>query len=106
MTAYQNLLFNSLTQNFENADWIFNDNKVKGDNLSIIASNVSDEMFNLAPIIHNELVNRDRLSTNATQGTTSLISRIFNHADNLQLFLKTTIWNKIRTTTLINRNLL
>ena len=81
MTAYQNLLFNSLTQNFENADWIFSNNKVKGDNLSIIASNVSDEMFHLAPIIKNELVNRDRLSTNATQGSTNLISRIFNHAD-------------------------
>ena len=81
MTAYQNLLFNSLTQNFENADWIFNNNKVKGDSLSIIASNVSDEMFHLAPIIHNELVNRDRLSTNATQGSTSLIGRIFNDAD-------------------------
>jgi len=78
---YQNLLFNSLTQNFEDAMWLFNNQKIKGDNLSIIASNVSDEMFNLAPIIHNELVNRDRLSTNATQGSTSLISRIFNHAD-------------------------
>jgi len=80
MTAYQNLLFNSLTNNFENADWIFNDKKVKGENLSIIASNVSDEMFNLAPIIHNELVNRDKLSTIATQGSTSLISRVFNYA--------------------------
>ena len=81
MSAYQNLLFNSLTQNFEDAIWLFNNQKIKGDNLSIIASNVSDEMFYLAPIIHNELVNRDKLSTISMQGSTNLISRIFNHAD-------------------------
>ena len=55
--------------------------KLKGENLSIIASNVSDEVFHLAPIIRNELVNRDKLSNNATLGSTGLISRIFNHAD-------------------------
>ena len=44
LTAYQNMLFNSLYLNFENAEWIFNKEKVKDKNLSSIASFVSDEV--------------------------------------------------------------
>ncbi len=49
---------------------------------------MSDEVFHLAPIIRNELVNRDKLSNNATLGSTGLISRIFNHADKENLDMK------------------
>ena len=88
MTAYQNLLFNSLTKNFEDAMWLFNNKKIKGENLSIIASNVSDDVFHLAPIFHNELVNRDKLSNSSTQGSTNLINRIFNHGDKENLAME------------------
>ena len=88
MTAYQNLLFNSLTKNFEDAIWLFNNKKIQGENLSIIASNVSDDVFHLAPIFHNELVNRDKLSNSSTQGSTNLINRIFNHGDKENLAME------------------
>ena len=55
LTAYQNMLFNFIP-NFENADWIFNKEKIGEQNLSSIASYVSDKVFNLTPIIHNELL--------------------------------------------------
>jgi hypothetical protein len=80
LTAYQNLLFNSLYLNFENADWTFNKNKVKENNLSSIASLISNEVFKLTPIIHNELVVRDRLSCMSMNGATILLNRVFNNS--------------------------
>ncbi|MDC0250604.1 hypothetical protein OAK11_00590 [Candidatus Pelagibacter sp.] len=81
LTAYQNLLFNSLYLNFENADWTFNKNKVKENNLSSIASLISNEVFKLTPIIHNELVVRDRLSSMSMSGASNLLNRVFNNSD-------------------------
>ena len=80
LTAYQNLLFNSLYLNFENADWIFNKTKVKENNLSSIASLISDEVFKLTPIIHNELVVRDRLSGMSMNGAFNLLNKVFNNS--------------------------
>ena len=80
LTAYQNLLFNSLYLNFENANWTFNKNKVKENNLSAIASLISNEVFKLTPIIHNELVVRDRLSGMSMNGATILLNRVFNNS--------------------------
>ena len=58
MTAYQNLLFNSLTQNFENADWIFNNKKVKGvkkgDNFSMKFINLVRPSDKLYKIVNSE----------------------------------------------------
>ena len=87
LTAYQNMLFNSLYLNFENADWIFNKEKIGEQNLSSIASYVSDKVFNLTPIIHNELVVRDRLSSMSMNGSVNLLKLIFNnsHQKNLGL---------------------
>jgi len=81
LTAYQNLLFNSLYLNFENAEWTFNKNKVKENNLSSIASLISNEVFKLTPIIHNELVVRDRLSSMSMSGASNLLNRVFNNSD-------------------------
>ncbi|MDA9606074.1 hypothetical protein N9S36_00845 [bacterium] len=80
LTAYQNLLFNSLYLNFENADWTFNKNKVKENNLSSIASIISNEVFSLTPIIHNELVVRDRLSSMSMSGASNLLTKVFNNS--------------------------
>ena len=76
LTAYQNMLFNSLYLNFENADWIFNKEKIEEQNLSSIASYVSDKVFNLTPIIHNELVVRDRISSMSMNGSVNLLKLI------------------------------
>jgi len=85
LSAYQNLLFNSLYLNFENANWVFNNKKIEMSNPSSIASTVSDEVFHATPIIQNELVVRDKLSAMSMGGATSLIQKIFNssHLKNL-----------------------
>ena len=65
--------------NFENAELIFNKEKVKDKNLSSIASFVSDEVFSLTPIVHNELIVRDRMSAMSVSGSVSLLKLIFNN---------------------------
>ena len=80
LTAYQNMLFNSLYLNFENAGWIFNKEKIIEQNLSSIASHVSDKVFNLTPIIHNELIVRDRISSMSMSGSVNLLKLIFNNS--------------------------
>lgn len=85
LTAYQNMLFNSLYLNFENAGWIFNKEKIKEQNLSSIASYVSDKVFNLTPIIHNELIVRDRISSMSMSGSVNLLKLIFNNSNHKNL---------------------
>ena len=87
LTAYQNMLFNSLYLNFESAEWRFNKEKIKERNLSSIASHVSDRVFNSTPIIHNELIVRDRISSMSMSGAVNLLKLIFNnsHQKNLSM---------------------
>ncbi len=80
LTAYQNLLFNSLFINFEKANWRFNNQKITSKNLSSIASDVSDQVYHLTPKIQNELVIREKLSTMAVAGSYGLINRILNNS--------------------------
>ena len=81
LNAYQNLLINSLQSNFEEAEWYFNSLKIKKSNLSTIASTVSSQVFHQTPILHNELINREKLSTSAVMGSLNLIMRIFNSSE-------------------------
>ena len=85
LTAYQNMLFNSLYLNFENANWTFNKEKLEEHNLSSIASKVSDKVFHATPIVNNELVVRDKLSTMAMSGATNLITLMFNKGEQKNL---------------------
>ena len=85
LTAYQNLLFNSLFLNFEHANWIFNNNKIPLKNLSAIASDVSEQVYHSTPKIQNELVVRDKLSTMAVSGSYNLIHRILNNSNKKNL---------------------
>jgi len=80
LNAYQNLLFNSLYLNFESASWTFNKEKLKENNLSSIASSVCDRVFHSTPVIHNELVVREKLSSMAMSGASNLITLMFNKA--------------------------
>ena len=81
------MLFNSLYLNFESAEWTFNKEKIKERNLSSIASHVSDRVFNSTPIIHNELIVRDRISSMSMSGAVNLLKLIFNnsHQKNLNM---------------------
>ncbi len=85
LTAYQNLLFNSLFINFENANWNFDSKNIQSKNLSSIASDVSDEVYNLTPKVQNELVVRDKLSTMAVSASHSLIFKILNNSSEKDL---------------------
>ena len=80
LTSCQNLLFNSLYINFEKADWKFNNKKINTKNLSSIASDVSDQVYNLTPKVQNELIVRDKQSSMAVAGTYNLINRILNNS--------------------------
>ncbi len=88
LNAYQNLLINSIHKNFEEAEWFFNSLKIKKDSLTTIASTISSQVFHQTPILHNELVNREKLSTNAVKGSLNLISRIFNESDKKNLSME------------------
>ena len=55
--------------------------RIKKNNLSTIASSVSSQVFHQTPILHNELINREKLSTSAVSGSLNLIMRIFNSSD-------------------------
>ena len=66
--------------NFEKADWKFNNKKINTKNLSSIASDVSDQVYNLTPKVQNELIVRDKLSSMAVAGTYNLINRILNNS--------------------------
>ena len=85
LTAYQNLLFNSLFINFENAQWSFKNKIIDTKNLSSIASDVSDDVYNLTPKVQNELVVREKVSTMAVAASHSLIFRILNNASEKNL---------------------
>ena len=50
--------------------------KINTKNLSSIASDVSDQVYNLTPKVQNELIVRDKLSSMAVAGTYNLINRI------------------------------
>ena len=54
-------------------------------NLSSIASDVSDDVYNLTPKVQNELVVREKVSTMAVAASHSLIFRILNNASDKNL---------------------
>ena len=80
MSAAQNLLFEELNFIFDHATWFFKKQKYEKENLSSIASNVSDLVYSKSPIIINELVNREKTSASSTSALINLASNILNHS--------------------------
>lgn len=73
----------TLRDAFSRATWYWGKhvfNPQPDDGLSPIASQVCDEVFNQAPHIFSELVNRDSLSSNATKARRLLMHRMISHA--------------------------
>ena len=81
ITAAQNLLLNQLDANFEHAEWSFKNKVYADDNLTIITSEVSNVIYPKTPVIINELVNREKLSSSSTSGLLALVKRMLNNAD-------------------------
>lgn len=75
-------LEDSLRDAFTEATWHWNSQTITTkaeDGLFPIASNVCDKVFNQAPHIFSELVNRDSISSNATKARRFLMHRMISH---------------------------
>ena len=49
---------------------------------------MSEQVYKLTPIVHNELVVRDKLSSNAVNGSLCLIDRILNNSSSKDLAME------------------
>ena len=59
---------------FDDASWIYENKKQKAQPLSVVSSEISDQIYVSAPKIKNELINRDQPSTIAVSGRSKLIA--------------------------------
>ena len=88
IAAAQNLLLSHLDTNFQHAEWSFKKTIYKQNTLTTITSEVSDNIYPFTPVIVNELVNREKLSSNSTFGLLSLVKRMLNNGDEENLGLE------------------
>lgn len=75
----QNLLREKITSVFREVTWITkttNDNKHYP--ISYIASCMADDVYRFTPQIHNEIVNRNKLSASAVSASKKLLERMVN----------------------------
>ena len=69
-----NYLAELVEKAFEDATWFYNGKKISGArNLSQISSDIIENIFYNSPTIRNELINRDKISTNASAARRSLM---------------------------------
>lgn len=79
-----------LLATFGTASWYSRDAKLKGldgSPLSMIASTVAQSTFDLAPVVHSELLYRDRPSSNAMAAMRALAYAMVGHAGEEELGL-------------------
>ena len=76
-----------LDENFIKNNWQFK-NIFYGTNISIVASSVSDEIYNKSPNIYNELINKDSVSGNVTLARKKLMYQMMNHCGKPHLGFK------------------
>lgn len=86
----QRILLKKLSTQFgfqgrnSDVDWWYRGNQIefpRRGGLSHVLSTICDKVYNLAPLIHNELLNRHRLSSAAAGARMRLIERMFSVAD-------------------------
>ncbi|MBV5329696.1 MAG: hypothetical protein JZU65_19070, partial [Chlorobium sp.] len=81
-------LFLNLLENPENAQWFWMAEKRAVTNkrdLQKEFSGMLDEIYNLSPFIHNELINREKPSAQAAAARNKLVVAMVHHADKLDL---------------------
>ena len=66
---------------FDDATWIYENKKQKPKPLSVVSSDISDQIYLSAPKIKNELINRDQPSTIAVSGRSKLIAQMTQNFD-------------------------
>lgn len=79
----RDLLLDKLSSSFAGAAWLLPDGSFKTAkkerDLNDIANRVAESLYGAAPMIRNELVNRDFLSTNITAARRLLLNRMLSH---------------------------
>lgn len=79
ISAIKTELSEELKVSFETAEWFHHGeqiNKKNGINLSVLASNIADQTYPQTLFIHNELVNKEVISGNATRARKDLMYRM------------------------------
>lgn len=85
------LLQNELQLAFSDAYWNFNGEKIKLPNpvaLSRFVSKIIGDLFSQAPNINNELLNRQKSSSNAMAARRNLLHAMVNHAEEKDLAIE------------------
>ena len=77
-----------LDENFIKNEWQFRNNSYNKKSISVVASYISDEIYELAPNIYNELINKDSVSGNVTLARKKLMYQMMNHAGEENLGFK------------------
>lgn len=87
LSSLRNLLSNKFKSEFNHSIWFDgNSNKYNG-NLSKLASDVADKVYEYAPVVHSEIVNRDVYSVPASKAIKDLMKAMLfsNDIENLGL---------------------
>ncbi|WP_216937791.1 hypothetical protein [Acinetobacter sp. BY484] len=71
-------LFN---QAFDSVNWFYQGHKYEKKQLSAIASDIADKMFEKCPRIFNELVVRNEISSSAASGRRKLLEKMLENSD-------------------------
>ena len=77
-----------LNDNFIKNDWHYKNISLNEQNISIVASSISDEIYNKSPNIYNELINKDTVSGNVTLARKKLMYQMMNHSGEQHLGFK------------------
>ncbi len=81
-------LLDELIDRPDQANWYHKQDELQIDNkrqMQAVLSQVLEQVYDKAPIIHNELINRDRPSTQANAARNKLLSAMQNHASEKDL---------------------
>lgn len=79
--AVKGALEEALREAVAKAKWLIGDRPKQVESLSMSASLMADELFDQAPWIWSELVNRDALSSNSVKARRDLMHRMVNNGD-------------------------
>ena len=76
----QNLLREKISLVFRNAIWVTKtENDKKFYQISFLAKCMADDIYKYTPKIHNEIINRNKISASAVSATKKLLEAMINH---------------------------
>jgi len=87
IAASRSSLEDALRNGIDDADWLIKGHWIKGAKLSRTASDLADHIYDEAPILRSELVNRNQISGNAVKARRDLLHRMLAAEDTANLGL-------------------